>query len=53
MNSGVYLFAVNGMPKNWSPGWQKFMVAFWMFALSLTCIVSPVEFIFRYFLVVK
>ncbi|KAH7725160.1 hypothetical protein AAVH_07207 [Aphelenchoides avenae] len=53
MNSGVYFFVVNGVPKDWTPEGQKFMVAIWMFILSTTCMVSPVEFIFRYFLVVK
>lgn len=54
MNHGTYIFIINGeLPKGLSQEWQKFFVGLWMFAMSLTCIVSPVEFIFRYLLVVK
>lgn len=53
MNSGSYIFIVNGIPKTWSSHDQIYMLGLWMFGISLTCIVSPAEFIFRYFLVVK
>lgn len=53
MNDGTYIFIMNGFPKDFSPEWQRVFVAVWMFGISLTCIVSPIEFIFRYLRVVK
>ncbi|KAH7697140.1 hypothetical protein AAVH_35779, partial [Aphelenchoides avenae] len=53
MNQGNYIFIVNGLPKHWSLQWQIFSFATFIFFLSLTGYVAPIEFIFRYVLVVK
>lgn len=53
MNQGNYIFIVNGLPKHWALHWQIFSFATWIFFLSLTGYVAPIEFIFRYMLVVK
>lgn len=53
INDGTYIFIINGYPTAFSPHWQKVFIALWMFSLAATCIVSPIEFIFRYLLVVR
>lgn len=50
---GNYIFVINGIPRDWSPNSQAVAVGCWMFALSLTGFVPPLEFIFRYFAVVR
>lgn len=53
MNDGVWIFVVNGFPRHSSPAMQKIAVGVWVFSLASTFTVSPIEFVFRYFLVVK
>lgn len=54
MNSGAYIFVVNGFPKHLSSAkWQKALIGVWMVSCAATCNVSAVEFIFRYLRVCK
>lgn len=53
MNGGVYIFIVNGIPKDFSPALQHLTVWFFNGAISSAMMVAPIEFIFRYCLVVK
>ncbi|KAH7695029.1 hypothetical protein AAVH_37916 [Aphelenchoides avenae] len=53
MNEGVYIFVSNGVPRDLSPELQR--LAVWVFLGACACAiaVSPIEFIFRYCLVVR
>ncbi|KAH7716223.1 7TM GPCR protein [Aphelenchoides avenae] len=53
MNEGVYIFVVNGFPKDMSPAIQRLTVWVWNGAAASAIMVAPIEFIFRYFLVVR
>lgn len=53
MNEGVYIFVVNGIPKDMSPAIQRLTVWVWNGAAASAIMVAPIEFIFRYFLVVR
>ncbi|KAH7693559.1 SRJ-21 protein [Aphelenchoides avenae] len=53
LNQGVYIFVVNGFLKHLTAQWQYLMIGAWMFSFSLTLIIVPVEFTFRYMLVCK
>ncbi|KAH7711727.1 hypothetical protein AAVH_20970 [Aphelenchoides avenae] len=53
LNSGVYIWAINGVIKDFSPGVQKIVMSLWIVSCCGACLVSTIEFIFRYFLVVK
>lgn len=53
MNEGAFIFVVNGIPKNLSPALQRLTVCVFSTATASAIMVAPVEFIFRYCLVVK
>ncbi|KAH7702290.1 hypothetical protein AAVH_30561, partial [Aphelenchoides avenae] len=53
INDGNYIFIINGMPKNWSREAQQLSAAGFVFLCSLAGYVAPIEFTFRYMLVVK
>ncbi|KAH7716222.1 7TM GPCR protein [Aphelenchoides avenae] len=53
MNDGVYIFVVNGIPKHFSEEVQKAAVGIFLYSCASVYLVSPIEFIFRYFLVVR
>ncbi|KAH7714843.1 hypothetical protein AAVH_17791 [Aphelenchoides avenae] len=53
INEGYYIFVINGLPKDWPYQAQVFAVACWNATISITGFVASIEFIFRYFLVVK
>ncbi|KAH7701319.1 hypothetical protein AAVH_31550, partial [Aphelenchoides avenae] len=52
-NDGNYIFIINGVPKNWGKTGQMLSVAVWVGLCSSSGYVAPIEFIFRYVLVVK
>ncbi|KAH7723737.1 7TM GPCR protein [Aphelenchoides avenae] len=53
-NEGVYILVLNGpMVTHISAGWQKLAMSMWVAATCAACCSSTVEFIFRFFLVVK
>ncbi|KAH7702496.1 hypothetical protein AAVH_30345, partial [Aphelenchoides avenae] len=53
LNSGVYIWAINGFIKDCSPGVQKLAMSLWITSCCAACLVTTIEFIFRYFLVVR
>ncbi|KAH7698374.1 hypothetical protein AAVH_34533, partial [Aphelenchoides avenae] len=53
MNEGVYIFIINGIPKDFSPELQRLTVWVFIGACASAILMSPIEFIFRYCLVVK
>lgn len=53
MIDGILIYVVNGVPKYMSSEWQKLSCGFYIFTTGSACMVSAIEFIFRYFLVVK
>ncbi|KAH7696492.1 hypothetical protein AAVH_36437 [Aphelenchoides avenae] len=53
LNSGVYIWGINGFIKDCSPRVQKLAMSLWIVSCCAACLVSTIEFIFRYFLVVR
>lgn len=53
MNEGVYIFVVNGIPKHYSENIQRAAVGVYLYSCATVYLVSPIEFIFRYCLVVR
>ncbi|KAH7724234.1 Protein Y9C9A.5 [Aphelenchoides avenae] len=53
IDDGNYIFIINGLPKNWSREAQQLSAAGFVFLCSLAGYVAPIEFTFRYMLVVK
>lgn len=50
---GIYLIVVNGIPRNWSPEYRVIAAGAWFLPLHLSIFMPPIDFIFRYFLVVR
>ncbi|KAH7700753.1 hypothetical protein AAVH_32123, partial [Aphelenchoides avenae] len=53
INDGVYIFVINGVLAEYSEPVRKLALTAWTSSLNCTFVVSPIEFIFRYFLVVR
>ncbi|KAH7696253.1 hypothetical protein AAVH_36679, partial [Aphelenchoides avenae] len=51
-NEGIYLFVVNGVVKDF-PRLAVISSGVWVLACVCACLVSTIEFIFRYFMVVR
>lgn len=53
MNKGVYIFVVSGVLRHKSAKWHFAMIGIWMFSFSLSLLIIPIEFFFRYLLVCR
>ncbi|KAH7719270.1 hypothetical protein AAVH_13242, partial [Aphelenchoides avenae] len=51
-NEGVYIFVINGVVKDFPPVVHKAAMGLWVLACCAAVLVSTMEFIFRYFMVV-
>lgn len=47
------IFIVNGYFKEWPIEWHYLMIWIWITVMTMTVQVVPIEFFFRYMLVVK
>ncbi|KAH7724991.1 Protein SRJ-14 [Aphelenchoides avenae] len=53
LNNGVMIFIVNGYFKEWPIEWHYLLIWIWITVMTMTVQVVPIEFFFRYMLVVK
>ncbi|KAH7701223.1 7TM GPCR protein [Aphelenchoides avenae] len=53
LNKGVYIFVINGFLKHKPAVWHYWMIGIWNLSFSMTLIIVPIEFFFRYMLVCK
>lgn len=53
INEGVFILSVNGVFKHLPVNYHYFMIWLWLFSVTMTLLVAPIEFFFRYMLICR